>query len=508
MSVNASGVTVTNVQTDLLSGNFHFEADRIYSFSGDIIDPVSRTQLGRFSVPPAEVRGLAVDLFLHRVFFLCDEGSAIVRSFDLDTFVETGGVFFPEIPTSGGISSLIRWGDTGLAFRTATQVIAFQIPSNWLHPTPLSVSKSGTGSGTVISFPAGINCGATCSTGYELGEFVTLTAIASTGSVFIGWSGDSDCIDGSLTMYASRSCVARFDLPQSNLTRLRGDLNGDGMSDILWQHTDGRSSAWSMNGVNLSAGAGLLGPGTGWSIIRRADFNADGKTDILWQKSDGSVAAWLMDGMNLSSGAALLGPGTAWSVSNVGDFNGDGKSDILWQHTDGSSAIWLMNGLNLLSGVGLLGPGTGWSVSNVGDFNGDGKSDILWQNTDGSSAIWLMNGLGLSAVAVVLGPATGWSPKDVGDFNGDGKSDIIWQHTDGSTAMWLVDGLGILSATIVRPAGTGYSVNRVGDFDGDGKSDLLWQYTDGTTEIWLMDGMNVKSVGGLLGPGTGWSPVP
>ena len=55
--------------------------------------------------------------------------------------------------------------------------------------TLLTVSKSGTGAGTVSSTPAGIHCGADCTETLAFGTAVTLTADASTGSVFTGWSG-------------------------------------------------------------------------------------------------------------------------------------------------------------------------------------------------------------------------------------------------------------------------------------------------------------------------------
>jgi hypothetical protein len=53
----------------------------------------------------------------------------------------------------------------------------------------LTVSKSGTGSGTVTSSPAGINCGDDCSETYSKVQKVKLTAKADTSSTFAGWSG-------------------------------------------------------------------------------------------------------------------------------------------------------------------------------------------------------------------------------------------------------------------------------------------------------------------------------
>src|SRR5207249_7397835 len=48
----------------------------------------------------------------------------------------------------------------------------------------ITVSKTGTGRGTVASSPAGINCGATCSASYNSGTTVTLTATPDTRSSF------------------------------------------------------------------------------------------------------------------------------------------------------------------------------------------------------------------------------------------------------------------------------------------------------------------------------------
>jgi hypothetical protein len=53
----------------------------------------------------------------------------------------------------------------------------------------LSVTKAGTGSGTVTSVPAGIDCGTTCTASYAIGTTVTLAASAATNADFAGWSG-------------------------------------------------------------------------------------------------------------------------------------------------------------------------------------------------------------------------------------------------------------------------------------------------------------------------------
>lgn len=83
----------------------------------------------------------------------------------------------------------------------------------------LSVDKTGAGSGTVTSFPAGIDCGVDCGEAYGDGTVVTLTAAPAVGSVFSGWSGDctgtGTCV---VTMSQARSVTAMFSVQTFELT--------------------------------------------------------------------------------------------------------------------------------------------------------------------------------------------------------------------------------------------------------------------------------------------------
>jgi len=79
----------------------------------------------------------------------------------------------------------------------------------------LSVSKAGTGSGTVASSPSGIHCGSSCSHSFGFGEQVTLTATPANGSRFAGWSGGG-CSGTSpchVTMNSAKKVKAKFAHP-------------------------------------------------------------------------------------------------------------------------------------------------------------------------------------------------------------------------------------------------------------------------------------------------------
>ena len=53
----------------------------------------------------------------------------------------------------------------------------------------LDVNTTGSGSGSVTSSPAGIDCGSTCMQDYEIDTPITLTAVPDANSEFVGWGG-------------------------------------------------------------------------------------------------------------------------------------------------------------------------------------------------------------------------------------------------------------------------------------------------------------------------------
>jgi len=83
-------------------------------------------------------------------------------------------------------------------------------------PVGLTVTTAGAGSGTITSSPAGITCGTTCSATYSPGTALTLTAAATMGSTFTGWSGactgTSSC---SVTLTSDTNVTATFSQQQT-----------------------------------------------------------------------------------------------------------------------------------------------------------------------------------------------------------------------------------------------------------------------------------------------------
>ncbi len=365
----------------------------------------------------------------------------------------------------------------------------------------LAVATAGDGSGMIRSDPPGLDCASNCQAAFPIGSTVNLTATATPGSAFAGWSGDcagtSSCV---LTMDANRAVTGTF-------VRVRHEL----------------TVAATGNGTVASTPAGI-NCGTdceedfpSGTLVTLTATPAEGTIFAGWTGACTGVGTCVvsMDGP-LSVGASFSTPqfvpvaslapvqnGTAeW-----GDYDGDGRLDlaVVGMAPDLASSLTRLyhNSAGQLtdSGIGLLNVD---SLVRWGDFDNDGDLDLLvggWSAapTKGSFLrLYRNDGGGL--VAVDAGLATNIYPTDAawGDFDNDGDLDLAVAGTIDNawtTRLYRNDhGTFVDSGAI---SGPGKSV-AWGDFDNDGDLDLLVAGDYQATRIYRNDSGHFVDIGAPL----------
>ena len=158
-----------------------------------------------------------------------------------------------------------------------------------------------------------------------------------------------------------------------------GDFNGDGRDGALFRGTGNATvgtflvqeptGVASNNGQMPTQPITFRDPGASWSVLGLADFNGDGRTDILWQHSGSTGEAdarsiWLMDGGTVIGGGMVANPGADWSVIATGDYDNDGRADLMWHHgPTGWNSEWLMEGADVKAfGASIANPGDFWTL--------------------------------------------------------------------------------------------------------------------------------------------------
>ena len=198
-TVDSTGIISTQTTS---SGNYsndlRYDNGRLYLTSGEVLDGTTGTLLGTF----AAAGPVAPDSSLGRAFILNQSqsyGSEQVTAFDVNTFVPLGSFGVGGVDTGGNSpSSLVRWGQDGLAFRTdiGVYVVRNSLVKN-LRSTPADVSVSSsapasavTGANTVVKFTiknAGPNPVSDVSLGGTFsGSTIVVSATASQGTCAVG----------------------------------------------------------------------------------------------------------------------------------------------------------------------------------------------------------------------------------------------------------------------------------------------------------------------------------
>lgn len=288
-----------------------------------------------------------------------------------------------------------------------------------------------------------------------------------------------------------------------------GDVNGDGLPDIVVIGSSGLVGVLTNNGHNgfnldLALPVTNGGQGLPWASVALADLTGDGDLDIL---ASGNLSLYFsvlfhktpatFTDVRSEPIANVAGLGGANNVSPVAqaDFTGDGLSDLAFVYTANDAAyIGTLMQTGIASNPYEPGPHTpislsgfdGWDGIVAGDFNHDGKPDIAicfyrisGENLPGTVKIFLGNGNGTftEAPGSIALPLVAFQ-MITADFNGDGIPDLAFSN--GEVA--LGHGDGTFGEPIPFFPGNPNSFGiwlGAADFNRDGKMDLAMQICQG-----------------------------
>ena len=266
-----------------------------------------------------------------------------------------------------------------------------------------------------------------------------------------------------------------------------GDLDGDGLTDLLVASASGGGMFWyrAPDWTKLQIG------GDGYTTdMAVGDMTGDGRLDVVVPSSQG-----LMIYHNpLSSGGDVTQRWQAQNVSPIGakmhdvelaDLDGDGRLEIVTRHQSGFGKqmgnqihLWVRDGDDWQHRTFDCPHGEGLKVD---DVDGDGRPDVIiggrWYRNPGDvmSGVWTMHRY-LSDEDFERNYTKGDTALGTGDLNGDGKLEIVaspaehqgrlaWFSADDPLAgPWTEH---VLDADFEFGHGVA-----VGDVDGDGRLDI------------------------------------
>ena len=233
------------------------------------------------------------------------------------------------------------------------------------------------------------------------------------------------------------------------------DVNGDNLPDLLAIDSDNNAVDVLINttipgdtNVTFSNFQGFQG-GNNVNWIAAGDLNGDGMADIVAVNNiDNTISVYIntMAQGDTTPSFALQQVFTAGNVPNsvvIADINGDGNADVVIGNDGDSYISVLLNTTPNLSTTVSFAPEQTFATGSVpmavvaADVDGDGRLDIIAGNNQDSTVSVLMNTTAAQSSTASFDTqevfGVGVDPEDIvaADLNGDGKIDFAVMDSAG-----------------------------------------------------------------------------
>ncbi len=314
-----------------------------------------------------------------------------------------------------------------------------------------------------------------------------------------------------------------------NSSPVLGDLDGDGILEIVVGSDNHKVYAWKPDGTLMPGWPVSTGDSVR-SSPALADIDNDGRLDVIVGSFDNKVYAWNFNGSLLPGWPAVTGS-VVYSSPAVGDIDGDQLPEIVVGSFDNKVYAWNADGtlargwpkptgLFVYSSPSLAdidndglpevivgtdnnrvfawnGDGTeveGWPTATehvvpsspaIGDIDNDGGLEIVVGSWD-KVFVWNSRGERKPGWPVMAGHQIPSSPA-LADLNNDGKLEIITGCKDGRVYAWDAAGRLLPGWPTVTDAEISSSP-AVADLNGDGVLEVIIGSKDSKVYVWDAEG--------------------
>ena len=214
---------------------------------------------------------------------------------------------------------------------------------------------------------------------------------------------------------------------------------------VYYQDPSGMLASWVLSSTGGFQFARILAITGGWALKTAGDVDCDGVSDLLFESADGGTAGWLMNADGSVRDMRAWSNIKGWEIKACGDYEGTHRGQVFFQNALGDVAYWRLNTNGTYQSSASLGNQGGWKLRGAGDLDGDGKAELFWQNAAGTVVIWFHNPDGSIRGGTPFNTAN-WALCGVADIDGDTISDLVWQNTPGDTGGWFMNSNGTARA--------------------------------------------------------------